>query len=86
MLARLHQYRSLMFSCCVVLHKSCSCNFDSCESLTTWPVLILLVRLLYFGYFTWDFPSSKELICCLYNAKLLCYQLLQFMVINYNGV
>ena len=34
MLATLHQYKLRMFSCYVVLHKSCACNFDSCKTLT----------------------------------------------------
>ena len=38
-----------------------------------------------FGYFPWDFPASMWLIYCLYNA-MLCYQLLQIMVMNCNGM
>ena len=33
-------YKLCMFSCCVILHKSCICYFDSCKILTTWCVLI----------------------------------------------
>ena len=31
------------------------------------------------------FPSFRGLICCLYNV-ILCYQLLQFIVMNYNSM
>ena len=32
------------------------------------------IQLLCFGYFPWDFPASKVLICCLYSI-ILRYQL-----------
>ena len=87
MLVRLHQYKLRMLLCYVLLHKSCAptilipvrvlLHYMVCTN-----YLMQTIKLLCFGYFPWDFPASRELLCCLYNL-ILCYQLLQCMVIVY---
>ena len=85
-IAGLHQFKLHMF--CAALHYT---NHALCMI----SVRILLhdvyynqcknIELLCFRYFPWDFPASRGLICCLYNV-ILCYQLLQFMVISYTSI
>ena len=42
--------------------------------------------MLSFEYFPWDFLAFRVLIWCLYNVKLFVIIVLQFMVMNYNGM
>ena len=74
-LARLYSRNYACFMlCCVVLHKLSVCNFDSCKSSTCYMGYINNNKVnnltVSFGYFPWDFPASRGLICCLYNIIL----------------
>ena len=69
MLVRLHQYKLHMFSCCVGVYKSCTCNFDSCISLTCYMVCINLINGNNSTAVFSDFPASRGLICCWHNIK-----------------
>ena len=58
-----------------LLNKLSMCNFDSSKIFTCYMLCIdnkETIQLMSFGYFPWDFPSSRWLICC---CTMLYYML-----------
>ena len=68
------QYKLHMLLHCVVLHKFNICNFDSFKSFTCY--------IMSFGYFPWDFPASRGLICCC----TMLYYMLSAATVNDNEI